>query len=177
MIQRIRIDRVLQEALTGPFRNLVTRPTGAAVRSRIEAALADSACDCALLDFSDVELIDVSCADEVIAKLLLRDGGERYVVLAGLNGHQRSAIHDVLQHHGLAVAALPGNANPDVLGQVSEDSRVAFAQIASEGPLDAERLAARETWTLERAEAALAALVRLRLVRPQGAEHHPLPVA
>src|SRR5256885_12244922 len=55
------------------YSNLVTRPTGAAVRDQIERLL-DEAHDRTLtvIDFSQVSMIDFSCADEVIAKLLLR---------------------------------------------------------------------------------------------------------
>ena len=62
---------MLRETAATPYRNLITRPTGAAVRDRIEAALAHSDCATALLDFSDMELLDYSCADEVVAKLLM----------------------------------------------------------------------------------------------------------
>jgi len=71
VIETIRIGHLLREAVAAPYRNLVTRPTGAAVRSRIEAALARSNCRTAMLDFSGIELVDLSCADEVVAKLLL----------------------------------------------------------------------------------------------------------
>ena len=71
MIQTICLGHVLREAVTTPYRNLVTRPTGAAVRGRIERTMRDSGCHVALLDFSDVELLDLSCADEIVAKLLL----------------------------------------------------------------------------------------------------------
>ena len=71
MIATIHIGHVLRETAATPYRNLITRPTGAAVRDRIEAALARSDCAIALLDFSDVDLLDYSCADEVVAKLLM----------------------------------------------------------------------------------------------------------
>ena len=40
MIQTIHIGRLLRESVAGPYRNLVTRPTGAAIRSRIQETLA-----------------------------------------------------------------------------------------------------------------------------------------
>ena len=42
MIQTIRVGHLLREAVATPYRNLVTRPTGAAVRGRIQAALEHS---------------------------------------------------------------------------------------------------------------------------------------
>ena len=62
MIQTIHIGHLLRETVASPYRNLVTRPTGAAIRTRIREALATSDCLTALLDFSEVELLDFSCA-------------------------------------------------------------------------------------------------------------------
>ena len=70
MIETIAVARVLREAVTTPYLNLVTRPTGVAVRGRIESVLATSEWETAMLDFSDVVLLDLSCADEVVAKLV-----------------------------------------------------------------------------------------------------------
>ena len=110
MIQTIHIGHLLREAVASPYRNLVTRPTGAAVRTRIRETLAASDCLTALLDFSGVELLDFSCADEIVAKLLLDDGERagRFVVLQGLREDQHEAIEHVLTHHRLAVAAWTG---------------------------------------------------------------------
>ena len=127
MIQTIRIGRLLRETVTTPYRNLVTRPTGAAVRDRIEAALARSDCHTALLDFSDVELLDFSCADEVVAKLLLAEAARRrrFVVLRGLRDEQHEAIEHVLDPPRLAVAALlrRGGALPARLGDAPTRGR------------------------------------------------------
>ena len=70
MIETIAVARMLREAVTTPYLNLVTRPTGVAVRGRIESVLATSEWETAMLDFSDVVLLDLSCADEVVAKLV-----------------------------------------------------------------------------------------------------------
>ena len=94
MIQTIRIGSLLREAVTTPYRNLVTRPTGAAVRNRIEAALARSDCHTALLDFSDVELLDLSCADEVVAKLLHGRGAAAAAVRRAARPPRRPARGD-----------------------------------------------------------------------------------
>ena len=40
MIETIPVARMLREAVTTPYLNLVTRPTGVAVRGRIESLLA-----------------------------------------------------------------------------------------------------------------------------------------
>lgn len=179
MIQTIRIGHLLREAVTTPYRNLVTRPTGAAVRNRIEAALARSACHTALLDFSDIELLDLSCADEIVAKLLLDQAlPARFVVLRGLREDQHEAIEHVLTHHRLAVAALfHDREEPRLLGWVTTDARTAFACICTCGPLDVAEVGLRLGWSAARAAEAMAALAAHRLVRPDGTVYHPLPIA
>ena len=52
MIETIAVARMLREAVTTPYLNLVTRPTGVAVRGRIESVLATSEWETAMLDFS-----------------------------------------------------------------------------------------------------------------------------
>ena len=117
MIQTIRIGRLLRETVTLPYRCLVTRPTGAAVRTRIEAALAHSDCHTAWLDFSDVELLDLSCADEVVAKLLLAEPvtPAPFLVLRGLREEQHEAIEHVLISPVASIA--PRRPNQSARGQ------------------------------------------------------------
>lgn len=178
MIQTIRIGLLLREAVAAPYRNLVTRPTGAAVRTRIEATLADSNCLTALLDFSDIELVDLSCADEVVAKLLLTVRTAYFVVLQGLREDHHEAIDHVLTHHRLAVAALPpGSPAPRLLGWVPADSREAFACISERGPVDVAGLSLGLGWSLSRSRDALSALTVHRLVRPVGELYYPLQTA
>ena len=71
MRQTIRVERLLRESVETPYCNLVTRTTGRLVRSSIARALEADGAPLALLDFSDVGLVDFSCADEIVAKLLL----------------------------------------------------------------------------------------------------------
>ena len=85
----IDLSRLHRRTLTSFYSNLVTRPTGRAVRMGVESQLADldpadKAC-LSVLDFSQVQVLDYSCADEIVAKLTpeLR-GGE--VVLVMSNG-------------------------------------------------------------------------------------------
>jgi hypothetical protein len=178
MIQTIRIGHLLRETVTTPYRNLVTRPTGAAIRSRIEQALACSDCLTAFLDFSDIELLDLSCADEVVAKLLLAEApAVRFVVLRGLREDQHEAIEHVLTHHRLAIAAVPHDGGPRLLGWVTSDARAAFACICDRGPMAAGELARSLGWSEPRAAEAVGALALHRLVRPDGLLYYPLPIA
>jgi len=180
MIQTIRMGHLLREAVAAPYRHLVTRPTGVAVRNRIEATLARSGCLTAMLDFSDIELLDLSCADEVVAKLLLTaaSGATCFVVLRGLREDQHEAIEHVLTHHRLAVAAVPPDGvEPRLLGWVTPDARAAFGCITDRGPLTAAGLARALDWPDARGWEALRSLAEHRLVRPDGEVYHPLPIA
>lgn len=58
------------------------------------------------LDFSQVQFIDISCADECLTKLLLRIGsgelGTRYVYMTGGNESVRETVEAVMKLRGLA---------------------------------------------------------------------------
>ncbi len=182
MIETIRIGTLLRETAATPYRNLITRPTGAAVRDRIEAALADSNCATAMLDFSDIELLDFSCADEVVAKLLLAgiDRGGRVVVLQGLREDQHEAIEQVLIHHGLAMVAVSsadGVGMPQLIGWVTADAREAFACACERGALRPGQLAAALGWSESRSREALRTLLAHRLVRTEGEFYFPITIA
>ncbi|HET7600069.1 MAG TPA: hypothetical protein VFK09_07235 [Gemmatimonadales bacterium] len=175
MIATIWLHHVLREAVATPYRNLVTRSTGAAVRGRIEAVLAGSGCRTAVLDFSEVACLDFSCADEIVAKLLLASAEPGLVVvLRGVRDDLREAIEHVLIHHRLAVAAwLPGG-EAALLGWASDDARAAFAALLGAGGATASDLAERLGWTPERAHAALADLEAHRLAGRAGDRFAPL---
>jgi hypothetical protein len=182
MIETIRIGTLLRETAATPYRNLITRPTGAAVRDRIEAALAESDCATALLDFSEIELLDFSCADEVVAKLLLTgaDGGGRMLVLQGLSDEQYEAIEQVLNHHGLAVVAVSsadGSGMPQLIGWVTADARQAFRCLCELGALRPTQLAVALGWTEARCRDTLRALLARRLVRSEGDLYFPITIA
>jgi hypothetical protein len=179
MIHTIQVDRVLREAVATPYSNLVTRPTGAAVRNGIQQRIDATGCSTARLDFSAVGLIDLSCADEVVAKLLLGadPSSETYVLLMGIDDHHAETIDHVLDRHSLAVAARQLTGEPLLLGRVGHDARSAFGQVLVSGPGDADTMATALRWTVERAADALLALALLRLVTTQGGRYQPLPLA
>lgn len=134
MIQHIDVHAVLQESVAGFYTDLVTRPTGRAVRERIERALAEAGATIAVMDFSRVGCLDYSCADEIVAKLLRERA--QLVLLRGLSDGHREAIEPVLVGHGLAVVLERPDRTLDVLGPT--DSRDALLE-----ELVRQRLAAR----------------------------------
>jgi hypothetical protein len=178
VILTIRLGDVLQETLTVTSRDLLTRTTGAAVRSSIERTLAATPSPTALLDFEAVGLIDFSCADEVVAKLLRATECDQYLVLLGLDDTQAEAIDHVLARQDLAVAALPrsGGGGCRVLGRTTPDLIRVFEAVHAFGEGDALRLASRLGWTLERTADALQTLALHRLVLAAAGTYAPLPL-
>ncbi|MGH7702604.1 MAG: hypothetical protein ACREMO_05895 [Gemmatimonadales bacterium] len=180
MIRTIRLARVLREAVETPYRDLVTRTTGAAVRGSIEREIAQASAPTTLLDFTSVGLVDFSCADEVVAKLLLGAPADEdhYVVLLGLTEDHSEAIDHVLSHHRLAILVLGSedtDGSPQVLGALRPDLREALACVHRSGPGDASTVAADLEWPVERAADALQALGLLRLVQVKGGTFRPIP--
>jgi hypothetical protein len=179
MTQTIRVERLLRESVQTAYCDLVTRSTGRAVRTSIQQALVAGGASLAMLDFSEVGLVDFSCADEIIAKLLMDPPGETYLMLQGLREEQLEAIEHVLEHHDIAALvcdSAAGVARP--VGRVSPDLRTAFFSLQAEGSTTAERLARRLSWPLTRTTEVLETLARLRLVRADSGSYAvPQPAA
>jgi len=171
MMIHIDVSSVLRQTVSCElYSNLVTRPTGAAVRTQIEALLADSReRSLTVIDFSHVGMIDFSCADEVIAKLLLRyanaERGDReaYFLFRGVTDDHWDAIETVLERHGLALV-LETDDGAKVVGSVDDGERVVWEKVLElgrTGPADlASALGTREA----ECEAVLDTLHRRRLV-------------
>ncbi|HXW95969.1 MAG TPA: hypothetical protein VEI47_00180 [Gemmatimonadales bacterium] len=169
MRQTIRVERLLRESVETPYCDLVTRSTGRAVRTSIQQALAEARTAVALLDFSEVGLVDLSCADEIVAKLLMDPPGETFLVLQGLREEQLEAIEHVLEHHDLAALVCEsggGSARP--VGRVSPDLRTAFFTLQEIGSGTTALVAERTGWSVSRTADLLSALLRLRLILSDG---------
>ena len=171
MMMHIDVSSVLRQTVSCElYSNLVTRPTGAAVRTQIEALLADSReRSLTVIDFSHVGMIDFSCADEVIAKLLLRYANaeradrEAYFLFRGVTDDHWDAIETVLERHGLALV-LETEDGANVVGTVDDGERVVWEKVLElgrTGPADmASALGTQEA----ECEAVLDTLHRRRLV-------------
>ena len=178
MMERIELALLLRDTVATPYSDLVTRPTGAAMRNRIEARIAGSPHPTAHLDFGAIGLLDFSCADEVVAKLLLNDGGERprFVVLVNLAESHCEAIEHVLETHQLSViAVLAEAATPRMLGWRTPDLVMAFEAVQTLGAGETRRVADTLGWTIERAADALQSLALRGLVQAASGTYRPLP--
>jgi hypothetical protein len=135
-MNHIDVSTVLRQTLSCElYSNLVTRPTGAAVRTQIEALVADSReRSLTVIDFSHVGMIDFSCADEVVAKLLLRyvaaerQDMEAYFLFRGVTDDHWDAIETVLERHGLALV-LDTLDGARVVGKVDAGEREVWEKV------------------------------------------------
>ena len=126
------VGRLMSDRLGLSRIDLITRPTGRAVREEIEACTADaSSGSVALVELSGVRVMDFSCADEVVARLLLRSrdssrSARRYFIFRGrehLHGH---AVAEVLSRRGLAAACAFGGRPFRPVGEVSDGQSAAW---------------------------------------------------
>ena len=168
MITQIDVRRVL--ARIGPDRpDLVTRHTGRAVRTSIETELALlSGRTVVVLDFSAVRIIDCSCADEIVAKLVQAYLAtemplDAFFLIRGLDDHQIDDIDEVLRRQRLAMVAESQGALR-LIGDVAEEARVAFERLVSLGRAAAEELATDLGRPLDAVRATLQELALRRLV-------------
>lgn len=172
MINHIDLNAVLRRNVCDLFSDLVTRPTGVAVRDALERQLADSqGTTLTIIDFSNVGLLDFSCADEIVAKLLLRYCTHRaasvpapvvladvtptdvqpmrkvYFLLSGVSDSHLDAIEAVLERHGLATVARDDTGTVMLVGTVDEQERHAWETMCRLGraaPADLARAAGLE---------------------------------
>ena len=124
----IDLREMLHTTVADGYGDLVTRRTGAAVRSGIELAIAGAGETPTVIDFSTVRLLDLSCADEIIAKLVLQYGVRRFI-FRGLSPSQRESLEPVLEHHGLAVVVEESAGRLELLGIAGDVTRAALAEL------------------------------------------------
>ncbi len=153
MTPRIDLAEVLRGTVCDLYSNLLTRPTGAAVRGAIEGRLAAGRVAgatgpaIAVLDFTHVRLLDFSCADEIVGKLLLRTAGPdaslpSYLVFRGLHEDHLDPIETVLQRYALALVAIEGG-RPVLYGTVDDDERAIWETVRALGRAAPAAVAAR----------------------------------
>jgi hypothetical protein len=181
MISHIDVSRVLRRSVCDLYSNLVTRPTGAAVRIGIEHHL-DEIGDksLAILDFTHVGLLDFSCADEIVAKLLMQyvsvdiPRREVYFVFYGMNESHMDAIEAVLERHHLALVTQLADGAAQLIGNVDGEERKAWEKICEMGSALPSDLAAAMGMPADKAAQTLETLWRRRLVIRQESGYFPL---
>lgn len=176
MTVHIDVSFVLRESVSASYSHLVTRPTGAAVRSMIEREL-DRAAPfngaVTVIDFSHVGMMDYSCADEVVAKLLLpymsSEGApvERYFIFRGMSDSHLDAIETVLERHQLALVSQAESGTASVVGRLGSTEQRAWETVRVLGRAGVADVARATGLDDSAAHCALEALSRLRLVIPE----------
>lgn len=154
---------------------LVTRQTGRAVRDGIERLFSDRRGESlAVIDFRDVLVIDFSCADEVVAKLVMDFGedqdpaGSRFILVRGVRDDHLDPVEGALRRRGLAVAAERTSGEPVLLGDVDPGAGETWRMLCACGRMSAPELAQRLGLEPGACGRLLADLCRRRLIRRCG---------
>jgi hypothetical protein len=170
-VTHIDVRSALESALHTQNSDLVTRPTGAAVRTIIErriAGLADGTV--VYLDFTHIRILDRSCADEFVAKLVgpmaaSQSQHEGYVVLNGLTEDHLDAIEGVLEAHGLALVVQFEDGVSRLVGQVSSMERRCWEIVTRSGTAAIDLIAETLELPVEDCHELLNSLAQRRLLR------------
>ena len=173
----IDVGAVLQRSVTSLYSSLVTRPTGRAVRMAIETQLLGAGTlSVSLIDFSEVGVIDFSCADEVVAKLLQQfledETRDAFFVFRGVREPHHDPVEAVLERHGLAAVVETAPGRFMLLGVHSEDEARVWEAVEARGALEAHEVA--DVLSDDGERAAFASLLTRRLgfeSRPEGRVH------
>jgi hypothetical protein len=164
----IDVGHLVRRNLASLYSSLVTRPTGQAVRMAIENVLAEEGCllCISVIDFSQVSVMDFSCADEVVAKLLLRFLGDDrprnvFFIFRGIRELHRDPMEVVLNRQSLAAVCETGSGSFEIVGAVSQDEAVLWTALEGRGQMEPGELASLGAGSEVRE--AMEALVRRRV--------------
>ncbi len=166
---RFELSSFVTRSVASLYSHLVTRPTGQAVRLGIESQIGEIGALClSVLDFGQVAVLDYSCADETVAKLILRfqaadRPADAYFVARGLAEHHLEMIEAVLERHDLALVA-ELESGPTLLGAVDEVEHEVWTAVERLGRATEEQVAGYLGARSAVVAHALDALVRRRVV-------------
>ncbi|MDT8368267.1 MAG: hypothetical protein RQ745_03610 [Longimicrobiales bacterium] len=141
---RVAVAPLVRESVASRYSHLVTRPTGRAVRLAIESMLAEAGePTISLVDLTEVTILDYSCADEVVARLLRRymeddRPREAFFVLNGVQERHRDPIEAVLERQALAAVSYRQDGAAEVLGVLDEEEIAVWKLIEREGVVRAD---------------------------------------
>jgi hypothetical protein len=142
----IDVGQVLQRTVTSLYSHLVTRPTGRAVRMAIEAQLQSAgARSLSLIDLTEVVILDFSCADEVVARLVedakKSPTHEAFFVFRGVHEPHRDQIESVLERRGLAAVGETDPGTFQLLGTRTATEDRVWSEVERRGVVDGEEVA------------------------------------
>lgn len=153
----------------GASNNLVTRQTGRSVREMIEERLRSlGPRTMVTLDFSAVGIIDYSCADEVVAKLITRlqgqEYGEKFLRLQGLDLTKRENIEVALERKRLCIVEVFDGGKLGLVGVLQPYLLETLRNLHERGSLTARYLATLEGIELTTASTRLSNGYKLRIM-------------
>jgi len=164
------LREIMKELLVNGSRNLVTRETGKRMREALEERLqAESKGGVIILDFKGVGILDYSCADEIVAKLISRlnanEYGEQYLVLRGFNPTQKENTEVALERKHLAALFLNEEKKWEVLGVLNNYLKETLNEVMTKGRITARDLADAEDLEINTSSTRLANLHKIQLVQ------------
>lgn len=170
----IDMSALVRRSVASLYSHLVTRPTGQALRMGIESQLADLGEFCvSILDFTQVVVLDYSCADEAVAKLVLRyqrddRPAQVYFIARGIAEQHLEPIEAVLGRHDLALVADLEAEGYVLLGSASDVERAVWETIQDKGSATTTELMAACALTATETSYALDRLAQRRAILPRG---------
>jgi hypothetical protein len=169
----IDMSAMVRRSVASLYSHLVTRPMGQALRLGIESQLADLGEFCvSVLDFTQVVVLDYSCADEAVAKLILRyqredRPAEVYFIARGVAEQHLEPIEAVLARHDLALVVELAEQRYSVLGTTTEIERTIWNGLQELGSTVPDKIGAACGLSADSAESVLSGLAARRLALRQ----------
>ncbi|MFH1897546.1 MAG: hypothetical protein ABH886_04820 [Candidatus Desantisbacteria bacterium] len=164
------LKNIMATCLINNSYNLVTRETGKKIREAVEGMLEkEKEGAIMVLDFEGIGIIDYSCADEIMAKLITRlnadEYGDKYIILKVSNPTQKENIEVALERKKIAVLSF-GEDNPyQVLGVLNTYLMDTLTHILEKGRISARELADLMNLEINTSSTRLLNLYKLHLVR------------
>jgi hypothetical protein len=164
------LQDLMDEHLGSGTKNLVTRETGRFIRESIETRLEREPEGTVIaLDFAHVAIIDFSCADEIISKLVARlqglEYGDKYVVLQGLTPTHEENIAVALERKKLAILLSRPDGSWRLLGTLNPYLNEALQFVMMHKEITARDLADETQVEISLASTKLLNLFKARLVQ------------
>lgn len=169
-MQTYNLYKLLKEELKNGSADLVTRQSGQVIRERIERdILKEKDGEVIALDFSKIGIIDYSCADEIVAKLISRltsgEYGDKYIVLTGLSENQKENIEVALERKELSVMAEMTDNKKILMGSLNNYLRETLDIILKKGRITGSELSNELKLPANTSGTRLLNLYKKRLVR------------
>jgi hypothetical protein len=162
------MSSLVMKSVATLYSHLITRPTGKAIRLGIESQICDHGGRCVcVLDFAQVVILDYSCADEAVAKLIQRfEGDDRpadaYFMAKGLAEQHREPMEELLVRHCLVLAAEADGMGHVLLGAPGMVEQLAWASVQRLSFATAAQVAQGAHHSVAEVESALETLVQRR---------------